>query len=206
MILLFWDYYAFKGLTYLSNRRGDSVQDAEFFAENPVYNSDILDGLETLFQTYVISNDAKKLSKARIEDVNAFQAFVVLCLRHTIGVMTWKLKHRREAVSDLFSISDEALALVILENNAQVWKDKARGVISTADRARGGRYMTRSKNGSIRKEWSHEGLERFNDMFCQVRELRLTSLSTTNEKTLKDKWNKSAGNRGRRETQQLPED
>jgi hypothetical protein len=128
----------FEGLNYLSTRRGDSSEDTEFFAENPIYNEDILDGLETLFQTFVTSNDTKKLSRARIEDVNAFHAFVILCLRHTIGVMAWKLKHRKVDISKIFSVSDEALALVILENNAQLWKDKARGAIPLTDKAKGG--------------------------------------------------------------------
>jgi hypothetical protein len=193
-------------LNYLTTRRGDSAEDTEFFADNPVYNEDVLDGLETLFQTYVTSNDTKKLSRARIEDINAFHAFVILCLRHTIGVMTWKLKHRKVEISELFSISDEALALVILENNAQLWKDKARGAIPLTDKAKGGRYMKKSKNGSVRKDWSDEGMERFNEVFCQVRELRLTSLSATNERTLKASWNRLMRNRGRGETVQSPDD
>ena len=102
-------------MTYLSTRRGESLQDEEFF-KNTIYDSDILDGLETLFQQYVQSDDMKKLARIRIEDRNAFHAFTILCLRHTVGVMTWKLRHRNTRISDIFSVSDEALALVILES------------------------------------------------------------------------------------------
>jgi len=175
------------GLTYLATRGGESTEDAQFFAQNPIYNVHILDGLETLFQSHVNSNETKKLSRSRIDDINAFYAFVVLCLRHTVGVMTWKLKHRKFDISDIFSVSDEALALVVLENNAMVWKNKAYGT-DTVVKAK---YMKTAKDGSVRKDWSDEGKERFNDIFCQVKDLRLTSLSATNEKALRHLWNQS---------------
>ena len=175
------------GLTYLATRGGESTEDAQFFAQNPIYNVHILDGLETLFQSHVNSNETKKLSRIRIDDINAFHAFVVLCLRHTVGVMTWKLKHRKFDISDIFSVSDEALALVVLENNAMVWKNKAYGT-DTVVKAK---YMKTAKDGSVRKDWSDEGKERFNDIFCQVKDLRLTSLSATNEKALRHLWNQS---------------
>jgi len=172
-------------LTYLSTRRGESLQDEEFFKKT-IYDSDILDGLETLFQQYVQSNDMKKLARIRIEDRNAFNAFTILCLRHTVGVMTWKLRHRNTRISDIFSVSDEALALVILENNALIWRNKAYGINATDTTPR---YMKRAKDGNVRKEWSDEGKRCFNDIFLQVRELRSFSLSETNEKELMLLWN-----------------
>jgi hypothetical protein len=44
-------------------------------------------------------------------------------------------------------------ALVILENNAKVWKDKAYGAVNGETNAR---YMMIAKNGSVRKSWSDE--------------------------------------------------
>ena len=187
------------GLTYLATRGGESgEEDKAFFKANPIYNEKVLDGLETLFQSYVNSEDPKKLARIRVEDITAFHAFAVLCLKHTIGVMAWKLKHRKELLSKIFSISDEALALVILENNAQVWKDKAYG---TATDNTQGRYMKKSKDGSVRKDWSEEGKERFNDLFCQVREKRAFSSSSTNETALKALWNTSSRSPRRRDIQ-----
>jgi hypothetical protein len=172
-------------------RRGESAEDEEFFSKNPVYTREVLDGLETIYQQCAISEDNKKLARLRIEDVNAFNTFTVLCLRHTVGVMTWRLKHRKFVISDIFSISDEALALVILENNAQVWKDKAFGTVTASTKAR---YMRKSRDGSVRKDWSDEGKIRFNNIFSQVREMRPFSLSTTNENTLRSLWNEASRN------------
>jgi hypothetical protein len=181
------------GLTYLASRGGESrEEDEEFFKQNPIYNKKVLDSLETLFQSYVNSEDPKKLAKIRIENINAFHAFAVLCLKHTVGVMTRKVKHRRMSLSDIYSISDEALALLILENNVKIWKDKAYG--TATKNSKGGWYMRQSKDGSIRKDWSDEGKKIFNDLFCQVREQRAFSLSTTNEMALKALWNRSSRN------------
>lgn len=184
------------GLTYLATRRGNPDEDAGFFKHNTIYNKDVLDGLETLYQQYLLSEDPNKLARIRIEHVHAFQAFAVLCLRHTVGVMTWKVKHRKCLITDVFSLSDEALALVILENNAKVWRNKAYSIADTDTNAR---YMTKAKDGSVRKVWSNEGKKRFNDVFAQVRELRSFSLSKTNEKELMRLWNHSSRNRPVRE-------
>jgi hypothetical protein len=186
----------FIGLTYLARRGGDSGGDTAFFKANPIYNEQVLDGLETLFQSYVTNDDPKKLPKIRIEDVNAFHAFAVLCLRHTVGVMTWKRMHRKVLLSDFFTTSDEALAFVILENNALVWRDKAYGTERPNTQ---GRYMKKSENGSVRKDWSDKGKKRYSELFHLVREHRAFSLSTTNEVALKGIWILSSRNQRRQD-------
>jgi hypothetical protein len=153
----------------------------------------VLDSLETLFQSYVNSEDPKKLAKICIENINAFHAFAVLCLKHTVGVMTWKVKHRKMSLSDIYSISDEALALVS-DTGKQCPSLERKGIWYCNSNSTGGRYMRQSKDGSIRKDWSDEGKKRFNDLFCQVREQRAFSLSTTNEMTLKALWNRTSRN------------
>jgi hypothetical protein len=111
------------GLLHLATRNGDAAEDVEFFKMHPIYDKQVLDGLQSLFEQYALSSDYNKLAKIRIENIDAFQAFAVLCLRHTISVMTWRVKHRKFKLTDIFSISDEGIALVILENNAKVWKE-----------------------------------------------------------------------------------
>lgn len=166
--------------------------DAEFFKQHPIYDVNVLAGLETIFKDYIFSDDTKKLTKMRVEDINAFRAFAVLCLRHTVGVMTWRVKHRKFRISDFFSISDEGLALVVLENNAKVWKDKAYGIDTTESCAK---YMVTANKGDknkVRKSWSNEGKQRFNDICLQVRELRSFTISRNNENELARLWDQSS--------------
>jgi hypothetical protein len=92
--------------------------------------------------------------------------------------------------------SDEALAFVILENNALVWRDKAYGNERPNTQ---GRYMKMSENGSVRKDWSDKGKKRYGELFHLVREQRAFSLSTTNEVALKGMWNLSSRNQRRQD-------
>lgn len=181
------------GLSYLARRNDNAAEeDAEFFKDNPIYDANILDGLATIFQHYVDSDDSEKLAKIRIEDINAFRAFAELCLKHTVGVMAWRGKHRKFRISDFFSVSDEGLALVILENNAKVWQDTAYGLITDESHAK---YMQRAKKGEknkLRKSWSDEGKQRFNEICYQIRGLRSLTLSKTNENDLLELWNQSS--------------
>jgi hypothetical protein len=96
--------------------------------------------------------------------------------------MTWKLKPHNMRISDIFSVSDEALTLVILENSALIWRNKAYGMSATDTTAH---YMKQAKDGNVRKDWSDEGNRCFNDIFLQAQELQSFSLSEkTNEKEL----------------------
>jgi hypothetical protein len=176
------------GLKYLASRSVDTPDDAAFFKDNPIYNKEVLDGLEILFQQFVLSEDPAKIAKVRIENIHAFNAFTVLCLRHTVGNLTWKLKHRRFKISDYMTVADETLALLILENNAKIWKNKAYGIpcVNTFPR-----YMKVTKEGKARKEWSKEGKSRFNTVFHQLKELRSFTASRSNELELLRLWNSS---------------
>jgi len=186
------NYKLSSGLKFLASRSGDAAEDAAFFKEHPIYNQDILDGLDALMQQYVLSRDPDKMAKVRLENIHAFQAFVVLCLRHTVGVMTWKLKHRKFKVSEIFTVCDETLALLVLENNAETWRNKAYSIPSVNTVRK---YMAMTKEGKARKEWSKEGKTRFNKVFSQLSGLRQFSVSVSNETELYKLWNDSQNKR-----------
>lgn len=192
--------FTFVGLQHLASTSGDAAEEEAFFKENAIYNKDVLEGLEELYQQYVLSRDPNKLARIRIENIKAFHAFVILCMRNTLGVMAWKMKHRRMPLTDIFSVSDEALALVILENNAMVWRNKAFGEAET-----NAKYMQIAKDGSVRKVWSDEGMKRFNNLFQQVKELRSFSLSRTNEMELMKIWSSKKSKNGSGTRDQLAE-
>ena len=103
------------------------MQEGEEFDNNTIYDINF----ETLYHHDKPSKDTKQLARIQIEDRNALHAFTVLCLRHMVGVMTWKLKHRNTRISDVFSVSDETLALVTLENDALICRIKAYGKSAT---------------------------------------------------------------------------
>jgi hypothetical protein len=187
-------------LTFLSSTNGDAAEEDKFFKEHPIYNKDVLNGLETLFHQYVMSDDPSKLARVRVENIHAFHALAVLCLRHTVGAMTWKFKHRKSKISEFLTVSDETLALLILENNARLWRDKAYGISSNNSIPK---YMMVTKGGKARKEWSKEGKTRFNSVFAQLKDLRSFPVSKSNEMDLFKHWNRTgrvSGNNGREDS------
>lgn len=63
------------GMTYLIDRDLDypELGDATFFNSHPHFNRQVGDGLHMLIE----------LVKVHLENLAAFRAFVILCLRHT---------------------------------------------------------------------------------------------------------------------------
>lgn len=186
------------GLCYIHQRPDidDAPGDAEFFKKHPQFNVRILKGLKVLVESYVNDPDPQKMAKVRIENMDAFEAFCVLCLKHTNGAMVWKLKHRKCSIKSMYSVSDEALAFLILDNSCEIWERKARGEEVLAD----GKYMTRAAGGraNFRRAWSNRGKERYNKLFAQVSELRSFTLSTTVEGELMNRWKQESRTNSRR--------
>jgi hypothetical protein len=90
------------------------------------------------------------------------------------------------------TISDETLALLILENNAKIWKNKAYSIPCVNMFPK---YMKTTKEDRARKEWSKEGKGRFNTVFHQLKELRSFTASRSNELELLRLWNSSTTRR-----------
>jgi zona occludens toxin (predicted ATPase) len=64
--------------------------------------------------------------------------------------MIWTLKHHNTRISEVFfSVSSESLAVVILENNAMIWRNKACGFSAVDSNAC---YMKQAKDGPARKD------------------------------------------------------
>jgi hypothetical protein len=51
------------------------------------------------------------------EDPKLFEVFVGFCLIHLLACLNWRWQSYSDAVSNIFTSSDEALAMLLLENN-----------------------------------------------------------------------------------------
>ncbi len=91
-------------------------------------------------------------------------------------------------IKDLLTLSDESLALIILENNYEEWIDKAKGkAIDKANRKTKYTHGGQRNNGT-RKGWSLEGRKRFNMIFKQVKVERERVESRQREDRLMKEW------------------
>ena len=56
--------------------------------------------------------------RCNIEMLSIFQTFVSYCLIHFTTSMNWRYKACNSCISDIFTESDEALCILLIENNA----------------------------------------------------------------------------------------
>jgi hypothetical protein len=98
------------------------------------------------------------------EDEEAFAAFAHYALSTTIKKSAWMLGRNKKLVSLLFTKYDEALALLLLENNCAGIKEVAEGdpgirrTIKTKYTCKG------SKKSDGGCGWTEEGMEQFNEI------------------------------------------
>ena len=120
----------------------------------------------------------------------AFQFFAEICYPPLVGKQKWKVRHQHCALSSLVTEADEALAALILENNFDEWKMKAKGLGLDKEK----RYTKYTHGGvdgkGIRKGWSLEGRERFNKLFDSIDKLRKSHACKTLETSLMEGWKK----------------
>ena len=128
-----------------------------------------------------------KIREAQKDDV--FQLCAEICFPHMISKQAWRNNHQHVAVSTLITVADEALALLILENNYIEWIEIAKG--NEIDRK--GERKTKYTHGGVNKDgtkkgWSIEGKNRFNDIFDQCRLSRAKRQSKEREQRIKAIW------------------
>ena len=135
------------------------------------------------------------IEKLRMEGTyEEFKLCASLCLPACLNAKHWKRNKSSIVLSDFISISDEALAYIVLENNIEEWKDIAKGidVRSRSSTNRKTKYTHGGNNSNgTRKGWSVKGLKRFNQIFQEIKIKRDTTESKAKEKKLLDEW--SAG-------------
>jgi len=136
------------------------------------------------FKNYIekdlAASDSSRTSIAQegtIDWRSLFETFVEVCLVHMIGKRTWREKKFCMHISSLFTPADEALAVVLMENNAEDWrtvaKDSDRKNVSRQNRKR--KYTHQKvKAGELDsgKGWAWVGIKRYNKILKKVKDLR----------------------------------
>ena len=98
-----------------------------------------------------------------------FRSFVNYVLKYMVATSTWNGSKDNVRLSYIFSIHDEAFAILTIMNNWKVWERMAKG----EKRPRGNESLTLFTNKKQRynsgvevkiKGWSNEGLKEFNNI------------------------------------------
>ena len=75
---------------------------------------------DNMIKVVKIAKEGVALQKLRtnLENMTLFQTFVNLCLIHFTTSISWRYKACDSVISDIFTVTDEALCILFLKNNA----------------------------------------------------------------------------------------
>lgn len=138
----------------------------------------------------VESTDVTDLYK----DEDSFAAFVHFVLSSTIRKSTWRLGRNKKMISQLFTIHDEALALLLLENSSEGWRDVANGV-AVDKRNLKTKYTCKGKSvhSDGGRGWTDNGMRRFSALTDIVRQSRSNGQRVEIEARLKRAYTLKTG-------------
>ena len=105
-----------------------------------------------------------------------------------VNKQSWKNNHQHVAISTIITIADEALALVVLENNFLEWIELAKGnEIDKNSRLTKYTHGGNNKDGT-KKGWTLEGKLRFNKIFNETQLQREKRETKQMEARIKTMW------------------
>ena len=130
---------------------------------------------EKMMKIIDMAVEGKGLEKLRCESDNMhiFRTFVSYCLIHFTTSINWRYKACNSTISQIFTESDEALCILLIENNA---KDFAR---TYHEQRKIGRKESRPKYTKVEcvekkfKGWDRRGIRRFNKIVAAVKKQRI---------------------------------
>lgn len=144
----------------------------------------------------VLSEVLERLEKKKIQNFrtdgtyNEFKMIVSVAFPPMVSCKHWKRNRGELEVSNLLTVSDESLALIVLENNHEEWIDLAMGKeLDKKKRKTKYTHAGQRKDGT-RKGWSLEGRKRFNMIFTAIKTKRDRAMSREREERLLKEWRK----------------
>ena len=157
----------------------------------------VMKKMKTLIELAASNGGLENIRKNE-EQKEVFLTFVNTCLVHFCSSMTLRYAAYNTVISDIFTESDEAFAMLLLENNA---KDYNQMVIQKRKfkRSEANPKYTKDPNDKEKfKGWSKDGIKRYNYLVKVVKRNRKLTHSKEMEVELKDKYAKLCGKDGKR--------
>ena len=134
----------------------------------------------------------QQVLKMRSENNFMYYDFINYFVSAVVGKMNYKKKSCNLVLSKYATVSDEAFALLSLENNFDTWIDMGlTGNSKTSKVPRkytnGGNSLGKVATSQHNKGWSNEGLHRFNELFGLVEMNRAAPVAKQFEEDFR-KW------------------
>ena len=141
------------------------------------------DGMKAVIE--LAQNPDEFINMRRNQDKSYFKCFVEYFLVHFALSRTWKKNVMMKPISQIFTPSDEAFCMLIIENNAEDLQ-KVATTGKAIDRKECNPLYTKNYSDVLDRYqgWSKEGIKRFNTLFRRVVELRSTHASKALEEEI----------------------
>ena len=143
-------------------------------------------------------------------DTDGLNFFAEVCLKNVVKKRDWRLNHRKEVFRKFVTVADEALGMLVLENNVERWFELAnrdstglkegRDNVNGDDDNSGSTEETRSitaytsggaKGDGTKQGWSRDGIKRYNEMYRKVKSTREKGEYEKMEEELRVRWRNS---------------
>ena len=121
--------------------------------------------------------DLQQVLQMRAKNNFIYYDFISYFVSAVIGRMDYRKKSCSMLLSNYATVSDEAFALLSLENNFETWMDmghtgNTKNSTVPCKYTNGGKSECKNARSQHNKGWSDEGLCRFNDLFDLVEKNR----------------------------------
>ena len=142
-------------------------------------------------------------------DTDGLQFFAEVCLKNVVKKRDWRLNHRKEVFRNFVTVADEALGMLVLENNVEIWFELANRDSSDLKEGRDNakdddnsrstdetRSVTAYTNGGAKSDgtkrgWSRDGIKRYNELYRKVKSIRREGEYENLEEELRVRWRNS---------------
>ena len=131
--------------------------------------------------------------RTKEENINVLDTFVSYCLIHFTTSINWRYKACSAVISDIFTESDKALCILLIENNANDYAKIHREQRKINRKESKPKYTKVECVEKKFKGWDRRGIKRFNNIVTAVRKNRDLSESKNMELELKSRYTKVSG-------------
>ena len=128
-----------------------------------------------------------------IGNLDLLQTFINYCLFHFCTSMNWRYKAYSTLISDIFTDSDEALCMLLIENNTSDYVKVMNNKTKISRKFAQPKYTKMDNTSKKFKGWNRKGIQRFNVLVRAVKLSRESSCSKEMEIELKSRYQKISG-------------
>ena len=135
------------------------------------------------------------LEKLRMksENIDLLQTFVSYCLIHFTTSLYWRYNACNVVISEIFTASDEALCILLIENNADDYVKMFQEQKKVSRKDARPKYTKVECSDKKFKGWDRRGIYRFNCIVTAIQKYREFTESKDMEMTLKSKYIELSG-------------